>query len=402
MMRRYSLPLVILALCLLTQSFAKIQTVSANPWVMVNQPWGRVTVINQPVEFTASGNDGTPPYTFQWYTTFLDPTVPPEQWITAAVPGANSATFKFVKSIPGRYGISIRLTDSKGEGEYQSFQPIGIVVTVQLTPVIQTTPSPSPPPQEPTVSFTLWHSALPVIQTPADRLAHIPAVIEIESPANQTVFQTSNIALKVNVASYFWVIDYVYYETDWQDGRHQIFGVQPNYTDALNASITVNFSEIPNGNHNITVYATTNDGCHSSAYVSFATYASSKVTPSTSPTLSPPNISFLSQQNKTYTQNTVPLDFSLSQPAEWIAYSLDGQAAVAINGNTTLTGLSNGYHTVTIYANDTYANVATPQTITFTVNVPAPFSTIEASAAISIVIAIIAVAIVLFKKRKSA
>lgn len=261
MMRRSTLLLTILALGLLTSSFAGIQTVKASPGVMVDLPWGRVTGVNQPVEFTASGNGGTPPYTFQWYITFLDPNVPPEQWVTNAVSGANSATFKFVESIPERYGISIRITDSKGDNEYQSFQPIGIVVTVQSTPVIQSKPSPSP-------------------------------------------------------------------------------------------------------------------------------------------TLPPTNISYLSQQNKTYTQNSVPLNFSLPQPAEWIAYSLDGQAAVAINGNTTLTGLSNGYHTVTIYANDTHGNTATPQTITFTVNVPTLFSTIEASAAISIVIAIIAVAIVLFKKRK--
>jgi hypothetical protein len=227
---------------------------------------GRVIGVNQPTEFTASGNGGTPPYTFQWYTTFLDPNVPPEQWVTVAVPGATSSAFNFVASTPGRYGISIRINDSKGEGEYQSFQPIGIVVTVQSTPI---TPSPSSTPQEPTVSFTLWHTDYPVIQAPTDRLAHIPAVIEIDSPENQSVWQTNAISLKVDVASYFWVIDYVYYEADWLNGRHQIFCVQPNYTDALNASITVNFTDVPSGPHNITVYATTNDGSHSSANVSF-------------------------------------------------------------------------------------------------------------------------------------
>ena len=262
MMRRNALPLLILALGLLAASFAGIQTVNASPWVMVNQPFvRRVTGINQPVEITASGNDGTPPYTFQWYTTFLDPTVPSEQWITEVVPDANSATFKFVQSVPGRYGISIRLTDSKGDSEYQSFQPIGIVVTVQSTPIVQATPTPSP----------------------------------------------------------------------------------------------------------------------------------------TLPSL---NISYLLEENKTYTENSVPLNFSLTQPAEWIAYSLDGQAAVIINGNTTLTGLSNGYHTVTIYANDTNGNAATSQIITFIVNVPATFSTIEASAAVVIVIGIIVVAVFLFKKQK--
>ena len=155
MMRRSTLLLTILALGLLTSLFAGIQIVKASPGVMVDLPWGRVTGVNQPVEFTATGNGGTLPYTFQWYTTFLDPSVPPEQWITVAVPGANSATFKFVESIPGRYGISIRITDSKGDGEYQSFQPIGIVVTVQSTPIVQATPTPSPtPPPIPSTSAT--------------------------------------------------------------------------------------------------------------------------------------------------------------------------------------------------------------------------------------------------------
>lgn len=136
----------VLVLSLFTASFAGVQTVKASPTVMVDQPWYRVTSANQPVEFTASATGGTPPYIFQWYTTFLDPTVSPEQWNTIMVPDSNSSTFKFVASTPGRYGISIRLSDSNGDSEYQSFQPIGIVVTVQSSPVPQSTSSPSPSP----------------------------------------------------------------------------------------------------------------------------------------------------------------------------------------------------------------------------------------------------------------
>ena len=150
----------VLVLGLLTASFAGVQTVKASPMVMVDGPWQRVTGVNQPVEFTASAKGGTPPYTFQWYTTFLDPTVPPEQWTRVTVPGATSSTFKFVASIPGRYGISIRLSDSKGDGEYQSFQPIGIVVTVQSSPVPQPKPSPSPSPlpSPPNVSLSSFEN----------------------------------------------------------------------------------------------------------------------------------------------------------------------------------------------------------------------------------------------------
>jgi hypothetical protein len=122
---------------------------------------------------------------------------------------------------------------------------------------------------EPTVSFTQWHTSSPVIQPPANRLADIPPIIEITSPENQTIFQTSNVTLTVNVASYFWIIDSVYYRADWQEGIHQIFGVQPNYIDALNATITAIFTQIPNGNHTIEISANTHDNMHTLSAVTF-------------------------------------------------------------------------------------------------------------------------------------
>jgi len=126
-------------------------------------------------------------------------------------------------------------------------------------------------PPEPTVSFTLWHANSSVIEPPANELAHIPPICEIVSPENQTVLQTNNFTLNVNVASYFWIIGSVYYETDWIQGIHQIFGIQPNGEPPLNASITVNFSKIPDGNHTLTVYANTHDDSHSFATVIFST-----------------------------------------------------------------------------------------------------------------------------------
>jgi hypothetical protein len=156
------------------------------------------------------------------------------------------------------------------------------------TPTPQYTPTPTPTIPEPTVSFTLWYTNSPVIQPPANRTADIPPICEIVSPENQTVLQT-NFTLKVNVASYFWVIDSVYYEADWIEGIHQIFGVQPNYVDALNASITVNFGEIPDGNHSVTVYANSHDGSHSFAAAFFQIVSSPS--PTQTPTLTPTSTS---------------------------------------------------------------------------------------------------------------
>jgi hypothetical protein len=174
MLKKRSFLFRVIVLGLLIVSCIGFQTVKASPMVMVDQPWWRTTGINQPVEFTANATGGTPPYTFQWYTTFLDPSVPSGQWHTLTVPDSNSSTFKFAASIPGRYGISIRLSDSKGDGEYKSFPPVGIVVTVQTSPVPQLTPSPSPTPTpsppnfEPTSPPTPSPSQQPTINTGAE------------------------------------------------------------------------------------------------------------------------------------------------------------------------------------------------------------------------------------------
>ncbi len=146
-----------------------------------------------------------------------------------------------------------------------------LALPANASPTPESTPVATPTPSEPTVSFTLWHTNSTVMQPPTNQLAHIPPICEIASPENQTVLQTNNFTLNVNVASYFWIIDSVYYEADWIEGIHQIFGIQLHGTSPANASITVNFREIPYGNHTLTVYANTHDGSHSFATVVFST-----------------------------------------------------------------------------------------------------------------------------------
>lgn len=88
-------------------------------------------------------------------------------------------------------------------------------------------------------------------------------------------------------------------------------------------------------------------------------------------TLSYPNpeICFVSPQNKTYTGNSVSLNFSVNEETSWIGYSLDGQNNVTLTENTlTLTGLANGLHYLTIYAKGTYPNTEASETIGFTIN----------------------------------
>jgi parallel beta-helix repeat protein len=86
----------------------------------------------------------------------------------------------------------------------------------------------------------------------------------------------------------------------------------------------------------------------------------------------PPTITILSPENKTYSVNaSIPLTFTVDEFASWMGYSLDGQANVAITGNTTLPTLLDGGHYVTVYANGTFGKMGSA-TVYFTVDTTKP------------------------------
>lgn len=85
----------------------------------------------------------------------------------------------------------------------------------------------------------------------------------------------------------------------------------------------------------------------------------------------PPTITIMSPQNTTYSETPVNLTFTLSEPAHWIGYSLDGQANETITGNTTI-NISDGSHHLRIYANDTGDNMGSSLKIYFTVDTTSP------------------------------
>jgi hypothetical protein len=88
--------------------------------------------------------------------------------------------------------------------------------------------------------------------------------------------------------------------------------------------------------------------------------------------VTPPIISILSPENKTYTVNTVPLTFTVSEATSWIGYSLDGQMNITTTGNTTIVSLPDGTHTITVYANDTAGNMGASSTVYFVVDTTPP------------------------------
>ena len=81
-----------------------------------------------------------------------------------------------------------------------------------------------------------------------------------------------------------------------------------------------------------------------------------------------PEVCVLSLKDRgTYGPDEVSLVFSLNRPVVWMGYSLDGQANVTIGGNVSLSGLSDGRHSVRVFAEDEYGNMGASETILFSV-----------------------------------
>ena len=112
----------------------------------------------------------------------------------------------------------------------------------------------------------------------------------------------------------------------------------------------------------------------------------------------PPAVHVVSPENQTYASGNASLALTVNKPALWLGYSLDGQDNVTITGNTTLGGLSNGLHNVTVYAKDEFENVGASETITF--NVQEPFPAVPVAAASVATVAVVGVGLlVYFRKR---
>lgn len=118
--------------------------------------------------------------------------------------------------------------------------------------------------------------------------------------------------------------------------------------------------------------------------------------------LTPLTVFIVSPKNKTYSVNSVPLTFTVSEPTSWIGYSLDGQMNVTILGNTSLPGLSDGLHSLIVYAKDTAGKIGSSEIIYFSINTQQtqyfPMWIIATIVAITVVEAVLLVYFIKVKK----
>jgi hypothetical protein len=167
-----------------------------------------------------------------------------------------------------------------------------------------------------------------------------------------------------------------------------IFRMAYSLDGQSNVAITENttLTELPEGLHSVTVFASDSFGnSGASSTVQFII------------DITPPSISILSPENKTYDATDIPLAFTINETAPWMAYSLNGQANQTIAGNVTLAALPEGSHSVVVYANDTAGNAEASETIHFSIK---PFPIILIVAVIVIIVIVGATLIVYFTKAK--
>jgi hypothetical protein len=204
------------------------------------------------------------------------------------------------------------------------------------------------------------------------QLETIPPTISIMSPEHKK-YSVNNLSLTFTISE---PTTWVGYSIDEHDNI-TIFG-------------NTTLASLSDGMHNLTVCATDifgNTGI--SAMVLFSVDTVS------------PIISVLSPQYQNYTATDVPLTFTVNESTSQITYAVDGEDNVTIAGNTTLTGLANGDHNLTIYAKDEAGNVGASETICFSIDVTEPFSMISVAIVTGTSLAVIGVALlVYFKKRK--
>ena len=208
-----------------------------------------------------------------------------------------------------------------------------------------------------------------------------PPVISNFTVENRT-YPSKNLSVNFNVdKSVMWTG----YNLDDKDNT-TITG----YWNTAEARRVFNFTlkDLTDGNHSLVAYAQdTFENFGASEMVNFAVDTIA------------PNVTVLSFENQTYNSANVPLNFTVNESVSPITYSLDGKENVTVSGNSTLTGLSNGAHNVTVYGWDAAGNVGCSQTAVFNVDAPV-LNTMAIAVSSALAVVIIGVGPLVYRKKR--
>jgi len=209
---------------------------------------------------------------------------------------------------------------------------------------------------------------------------------------NSTIHGPNNITKGLSVASY---------KGDWMEKDAWV--PYPNTADHFQnfLQFSVNVTDIPFGEHSLNITARAQGEFEDNSHFKYL-FSLNKTSSINFSVRTNPIITFPSFENVTFTNSSLPLNFKVDHPVIGMAYSLDGQDTIPISGNTTLTGLSNGQHNVTIYATDEDGYAGKSDTLLFNVNTPefAEFSVVPLVIAFVIVVVIVGAGVLVYYKRR--
>lgn len=203
----------------------------------------------------------------------------------------------------------------------------------------------------------------------------------------------------------------LYYKGSWDPNQIRITQFnERGYLKIIEdfASFSIDLSEIPGGNHSLAIYAKGSgsyDVDHEFIDAITILYhvegfeMTGYSTVSFTKDVVSPRITFLSPPNRTYITSDVELDFTISESASEILYSLDGKQNQTIAASLTLTDLTEGAHNVTLYAADLAGNAAEPEKLFFNVELPEPFPIITLATASGGSVAIIGAGLLVYFKK---
>ena len=187
-----------------------------------------------------------------------------------------------------------------------------------------------------------------------------PPVITISSPKQYSVYSNvDSIALSFNVTGpeapnlltkYLTMVDY---QGDWMQEPQHVYrsknfevytpGDFPYFLD-FNLALT----NIPFGRHSIVITAFGAGGYAQG--LTWFQFNKNSVLAVNFTVEKTPQVKLLLFENTSFTNSSIPLDFTVDQPDAKVSYSLDGGEPVIIAGNATLDNVPNGYHNITVSA----------------------------------------------------
>ena len=228
--------------------------------------------------------------------------------------------------------------------------------------------------------------------------------VSILYPENNKAYNSDSITLNFNASvqlvSGIHIIK-SFFASDWSPNLTPI-EIEPTGEEGSNdISVSLTLTGVPEGKHALRVYVYAEGSIIGPMkWYTFQTFNYSQVNFTVD--TAPPSISVSQIGNEINFEAEpleVPLNFTVNEPATKISYVLDAMENVTIDGNTTLSGLNCGEHSLTVYAWDTAGNIGTSETLYFTIAEPLPVVPVATASVASV--AVMGVALLMyFKKRK--